>query len=125
MMRLLLQLIVRIDGKSVHLMPIYKINKIKQCISNGVNLDLSPHFPYRRGLKLSLMLWLNIILLIVAVGLITVILLQNRSAGLGGAFGGAGGEGFHVRRGSEKQLFQLTVILGGLFLIIAIAHLFI
>ena len=51
------------------------------------------------------------------------ILLQSSSAGLGGAFGG--GEGFHVRRGSEKRLFQLTIVLATLFLLIAAAHLFI
>ena len=66
---------------------------------------------------------LNVLLLIVSVGLITVILLQNRSAGLGGAFGG--GEGFHVRRGSEKKLWQITVAMAILFLGLAITHLFV
>lgn len=70
------------------------------------------------------MAWLNIALVIVAVGLTAAILLQNRSAGLGGAFGGSG-EGFHVRRGSEKRLFQITVILSALFLVIAASYLFI
>lgn len=70
------------------------------------------------------MLWLNILLLIVAIGLTTAILLQNRSAGLGGAFGG-GAEGFHVRRGSEKQLFRITLGLSVAFLILAATHLFI
>ena len=70
------------------------------------------------------MLWLNVILIIVSIGLVTAILLQNRSAGLGGAFGGAGGDGFHVRRGSEKRLFQITVALSVLFLVVAAEHLF-
>ncbi|MEX2055165.1 MAG: preprotein translocase subunit SecG [Candidatus Andersenbacteria bacterium] len=70
------------------------------------------------------MLWLNIVLLIISIALIASILLQNRSAGIGGAFGG-GAEGFHVRRGSEKRLFQVTVVLGALFLITAAAHLFV
>ena len=70
------------------------------------------------------MLALNIAMLIVSVGLVVTILLQARSAGLGGAFGG-GAEGFHVRRGSEKRLHQITIGLAVLFLLIAAAHLFI
>lgn len=70
------------------------------------------------------MIWLNIILIIVSIALVAVILLQNRSAGLGSAFGGSA-EGFHVRRGSEKRLFQLTIILSSLFLIVSLAHLFV
>ena len=70
------------------------------------------------------MIWLNIIFLIVAVSLMAAILLQNRSAGLGGAFGGSA-EGFHIRRGSEKRLFQATVVLSILFITLAAAHLFI
>lgn len=70
------------------------------------------------------MLWLNIIFVIVSVALMAVILLQSRSAGISSAFGG-GAEGFYVRRGGEKRLFQLTVALSTLFLAVAIAHLFI
>lgn len=70
------------------------------------------------------MIWLNIALVVVAIVLVAAIMLQNRSAGLGGAFGG-GSEGFHVRRGGEKRLYQITVIASALFLILAAAHLFI
>lgn len=70
------------------------------------------------------MLWLNIVLIIVSIGLVIVILVQNRSAGLGGAFGGSS-EGFHIRRGGEKRIFQATVILATLFVLTAFAHLLI
>lgn len=70
------------------------------------------------------MIWLNVALLALAVALIASIMLQNRSAGLGSAFGG-GSEGFHIRRGSEKRLYQITIILSALFLLLAAAHLFI
>ncbi len=66
---------------------------------------------------------LNSALVILAVLIMTLILLQSRSAGLGGAFGG-GAEGFHVRRGSEKRIFQATVVASVLFLLTAFAHLF-
>ena len=68
------------------------------------------------------MSFLDILLIFVSLGLVAAILLQNRSAGLGGAFGG--GEGFYVRRGSEKRLFQLTVILAIAFVTIVASHLF-
>lgn len=69
------------------------------------------------------MMLLNILFLIVSVALMAAILVQNRSAGLGTAFGG-GAEGFHIRRGSEKRIFQVTIVLGTLFLLLAAAHLF-
>jgi len=70
------------------------------------------------------MIWLNSVLVIVAVALIVAILLQNRSAGLGGAFGG-GDAGFHIRRGGEKRIYQGTIVLSILFLVLAAAHLFV
>ncbi len=68
--------------------------------------------------------WLNILLIIFGTGLTAAILIQSRSAGMSGAFGG-GAEGFHVRRGSEKTIYRLTVVLAALFLITAAAHLFV
>jgi protein translocase SecG subunit len=70
------------------------------------------------------MLWLNIALIAIAIALIAAILVQSRSAGMSSAFGG-GAEGFHIRRGSEKRIFQLTIALAALFLVTAFAHLFI
>ena len=70
------------------------------------------------------MLLLNIIFIIVSIGLTGAILLQSSSTGLGSAFGG-GTEGFTVRRGSEKRLFQATIVLAILFFALALAHLFI
>ncbi len=70
------------------------------------------------------MIWLNIILVILGIALIVSILLQSRSAGMSGAFGG-GAEGFHVRRGGEKTIFRITITLSALFILTALAHLFI
>ena len=69
------------------------------------------------------MVWLNIVIIVVSIALTSAILTQNRSAGLGGAFGAAA-EGFHVRRGGEKRIFQATVVFSTLFVLIAFAHLF-
>ena len=47
--------------------------------------------------------------------LIGGILLQQRGAGLGGAFGGGDGFGFNSRRGAESVLFQGTIVIAVLF----------
>ena len=61
---------------------------------------------------------LAILLGIVSALLILVILLQNRSTGLSATFGGAGS--FQsTKRGAEKVLAQMTVVLAVLFLILA------
>ena len=64
------------------------------------------------------MTWLSIAQIIVAALLITLILLQEKSSGLSGIFGGGGGEVYQTRRGLEKLIFwgtiALVIIFGGL-----------
>lgn len=48
------------------------------------------------------------------------ILLQNRGAGLSGVFGGASNV-YRTKRGVEKKLFILTIILAILFISISLA----
>lgn len=54
---------------------------------------------------------LDIALVVVSVLLIVAILLQQRSVGLGGAFGGDSAV-FTSRRGAERSLYRLTILLG-------------
>ena len=50
--------------------------------------------------------------------LIAVILLQQSSAGLGGAFGVDNfSAGFHTKRGFEKTLFTASIVIAVLFVI--------
>ena len=59
--------------------------------------------------------------IILAVILVTAILLQQSSAGVGGALGGNSNESFHhTRRGFEKFLFYLSIICGVLFALFAL-----
>ena len=52
-----------------------------------------------------------------AILLTATILLQQTGVGVGGAFGGSDNfsSGFHTRRGSEKVLFNASIVLGILF----------
>ncbi|HEY70338.1 MAG TPA: preprotein translocase subunit SecG [Anaerolineae bacterium] len=66
-------------------------------------------------------LYLNIAMLIVSIALVGIILLQSRGAGLGGLGGGsAGGSTYHVRRGVERLLFNITIGLSIVFFVLAI-----
>ena len=66
--------------------------------------------------------YLNVAQIVLSVSLILVILLQVRGGGLGGIFGQADSV-FRTRRGVEKTLFQLTIVLVVLFIIVSIVSL--
>jgi len=65
---------------------------------------------------------LNIAQIVVSVALVAVILLQVKGGGLGGIFGQADTV-FRTRRGIERWLFQLTIILVVIFIAISIISL--
>jgi preprotein translocase subunit SecG len=63
---------------------------------------------------------LPIIQIILAVVLVTGILMQSKTSGLSGAFGGDDSSGaFQTRRGLEKVLFQTTVFVAIAFVVIS------
>jgi preprotein translocase subunit SecG len=64
--------------------------------------------------------FLYIIELLVAIILIALLVFQARGGGLGGIFGGWGSPTYRSRRGIERTLFRLTIILAALFVVIAI-----
>ena len=66
--------------------------------------------------------YLAIAQIMLAVALILSILLQVRGGGLGGIFGQADSV-FRTRRGVEKSLFQITIVLVVLFIVISIVSL--
>jgi preprotein translocase subunit SecG len=63
--------------------------------------------------------YLNIAQIILSGALIVAVLLQIKGGGLGGIFGQADTV-YRTKRGAEKTLFQLTVVLAALFIIISI-----
>ena len=54
--------------------------------------------------------------IIVSLLLVTTIILQARGTGLGSLWGG-GGESYRSKRGAEKILFIITIVLATLFLL--------
>ena len=63
--------------------------------------------------------YLNIAQIIVAIVLIGAVMLQVRGGGLGGIFGTQTGT-YRTKRGIERTLFQLTVVLAIIFIVISI-----
>ena len=67
--------------------------------------------------------YLKLAMMLVSIAMIVVILLQSRGAGLGGLSGSDyGGGGYHVRRGVERLLFNVTIGLSIVFFTLAILN---
>jgi len=62
--------------------------------------------------------YLNIIQIIISVTLMTIILLQVKGEGGGGMFGGCVGVA-RTRRGLERTLFNVTIVLAAVFLLMS------
>lgn len=67
-------------------------------------------------------LYFSIAIIIISIGLTLAILFQVKGGGLGGIFGQADTV-YRTKRGVEKTLFQLTIVLAALFVIISIVAL--
>jgi len=67
-------------------------------------------------------LYLNIAQIVISVALIFIILLQVKGGGLGGIFGQAETV-YRTKRGLEKTLFQFTIALVVLFVIVSVLSL--
>ena len=63
--------------------------------------------------------YLNIAQIVLSAALILIILLQVRGGGLGGIFGQPDAV-YRTKRGVEKTLFQLTIALVVIFIVLAL-----
>ena len=61
----------------------------------------------------------DIIEVVVSVLLIITILLQNKGSGLGAGFGGSTGA-YYTKRGAEKFLFNLSIVLSVVYILLAV-----
>lgn len=67
-------------------------------------------------------IYLNIAQIIVSTALIVAVLLQIRSGGLGGVFGGTETAMYRTRRGVERTLFNVTIGLSIVFFVITLLN---
>jgi preprotein translocase subunit SecG len=65
---------------------------------------------------------MNIAQIVLSVALVLAILLQVKGGGMGGIFGQADSV-YRTKRGIEKTLFQLTIVLAVLFVVVSIVSL--
>jgi len=68
---------------------------------------------------------ISIVEITISVLLIIGILLQQRGAGASAIMGGGGGASYYTRRGFEKFLFVAIIILSALFVLAALASMYI
>jgi len=68
-------------------------------------------------------MFLSLLEIIVAVLLIILILLQERSSGLSGILGGGEAGSYQTRRGLEKLIFYGTIVLAVIFIGLALLSL--
>jgi preprotein translocase subunit SecG len=64
--------------------------------------------------------YLDIALIIVSIALIASVIFQSKGVGLGGLTGADSSTVFTARRGIEKTIFWITIILSGLFFVLTI-----
>ena len=62
---------------------------------------------------------LDAVLAVISILIVISVLLQNRGGELGSAFGGGGGF-YRSKRGLEKILFNATIVMAALFIILSI-----
>ncbi len=66
--------------------------------------------------------FLNLIQIILSVALIILILLQARGSGMGSLFGGSDTSVYSTRRGVERTLFNLTIVVSLVYFLVAILN---
>jgi preprotein translocase subunit SecG len=64
--------------------------------------------------------YIDVALIITSIALIISVIMQSKGAGLGGLTGSDAGGVFTARRGIEKTLFWVTIVLSAVFFILAI-----
>ena len=70
--------------------------------------------------RVSIQTALNIAQILISVTLIAILLLQAKGSGFGSALGGNTSSVFRTRRGVEKTLFQLSIVLVVIFVLISL-----
>ncbi len=69
---------------------------------------------------MSLRTALNVAQILISVTLVAILILQAKGSGFGSALGGTTSSVFRTRRGVEKTLFQLSIVLVVVFVLISL-----
>jgi len=69
--------------------------------------------------------YLNIALIIISVLLIVSVIMQSKGAGLGVLSGADSGSVFTARRGVERTLFRVTIVLSIMFFALVLVMVFV
>jgi preprotein translocase subunit SecG len=69
----------------------------------------------------SLVTAFNIVQIVICVTLVVLVLLQAKGAGLGSMFGGDSSAIYRTRRGLERRMFQFTVLMAVVFVVVSLA----
>ncbi len=78
----------------------------------------------RRRIKfIDKSMYLSIAQIIISVVLIILIVIQERSSGLSGVFGGTESSAYQTRRGFEKIIFAATIVLVVAFAVLSLLNL--
>ena len=64
--------------------------------------------------------FLDIALIIISVLLVVSVIMQSKGAGLGGLTGAESGSVYTARRGVERTLFRLTIVLSAVFFVLVL-----
>jgi preprotein translocase subunit SecG len=64
--------------------------------------------------------FINIAQILLSTMLVLVLLLQAKGAGISQTLGGGSGSSFRTRRGIERSLFNLTIVIAVVFLVVSI-----
>ena len=65
--------------------------------------------------------YLFLVQIILAITITVLVLIQAKDAGMGNVFGGGDMGVARTRRGVEKTLFNATIVIGTLFLLLSLA----
>jgi len=65
---------------------------------------------------------LDVVQILLAVLLVALVLLQAKGSGFSGMFGGDSTSVYRTRRGIEKRMFQVTIIISVTFFVLAVVN---
>ncbi|KKT35852.1 MAG: Preprotein translocase, SecG subunit [Candidatus Collierbacteria bacterium GW2011_GWA1_44_12] len=63
-----------------------------------------------------------ILQIVVSIALIVLVTLQSKDSSLGSSFSSVTQSGFHTKRGPEKALYLVTIIVGLVFLVLSLLN---